>query len=57
MRVYCTSVKIHMNDEYTPTPLVSFTILEHNKNAKESAGASYLRDDGSVWTTDKELKS
>ena len=30
-------VCISQNDEYTPTPLVSFAILEHNKNAKESA--------------------
>ncbi|QKJ24017.1 phosphoglucomutase (alpha-D-glucose-1,6-bisphosphate-dependent) [Poseidonibacter lekithochrous] len=27
--------KIAQNDEYTPTPLISFTILEANKNAKE----------------------
>ena len=27
--------KIAQNDEYTPTPLISFTILEANKNAKD----------------------
>lgn len=27
--------KIAKNDEYTPTPLISFTILEANKNAKD----------------------
>jgi phosphoglucomutase len=28
------NIAISKNDEYTPTPLISFTILEHNKSAK-----------------------
>jgi phosphoglucomutase len=30
-------VAISQNEEYTPTPLISFAILEHNKSAKEIA--------------------
>jgi phosphoglucomutase len=60
-------VMIAQADEYTPTPAISHAILTYNRGRKtrradgslgfggeESAGASFIRLDGSVWTTDKD---